>query len=298
MYIGARRRRVTLILVRSEKSLFWYRVAAGSTYASALHAPERGPRLRRPDPARRRSSLTQPAPPDPGPRRVQPVVALRLLEVMRDMDLPLEVLEEEDTTRTIPRRFGLNDVVERQIRQFREDVKKKVRITDEDVRGLFRFVIRRPDGPEVFEQVGRLLASGERSSRWIRMLPEGGRYHMARARTRRKLTKLFGRPVGGFGRPPFVIEGRALLFIEADPGGDACNLLSGFAQEVLGTTFGAEAEVRHTLCQGRGDDLCRWEGEIVGEAVSVAPEVANSGSGDEDPVDAENAEVLNDDPAG
>ena len=155
------------------------------------------------------------------------------------MDLPHEVLEEENTTRTIPRRFGLNDVVERQIRQFREDVKKKVRITDEDVRGLFRFVIRRPDGPEVFEQVGRLLASGERSSRWIRMLPEGGRYHMARARTRRKLTKLFGRPVGGFGRPPFVIEGRALLFIEADPGGDACNLLSGFAQEVLGTTFGA-----------------------------------------------------------
>ena len=61
---------------------------------------------------------------------------------MRDMDLPHEVLEEEDTTRTIPRRFGLSDVVERQIRQFREDVKKKVRITDEDVRGLFRFVIR------------------------------------------------------------------------------------------------------------------------------------------------------------
>ena len=32
-------------------------------------------------------------------------------------DLPPEVLEEEDTTRTIPRRFGLSDVVERQIRQ-------------------------------------------------------------------------------------------------------------------------------------------------------------------------------------
>ena len=214
------------------------------------------------------------------------------------MDLPPEVLEEEDTTRTIPRRFGLSDVVERQIRQFREDVRKNLRITDEDVRALFRFVIRRPDGPQVFQQVGRLLAGGERPSRWIRMLPEGGRYRMARARTRRTLKKLFGRPVGGFGRPPFVIEGRTLLFIEADPGGDACHLLSGFAEEILGTTFGAVAEVRHTLCQGRGDDLCRWEGEIVGEAVSVAPEVESSASGDQDPVDAEDAEVLNDGPAG
>ena len=223
-------------------------------------------------------------------------MALRLLEVMRDMDLPPEVLEEEDTTRTIPRRFGLSDVVERQIRQYREDVKKKVRITDDEVRGLFRFVIRRPDGAQVFQQVGRLLAGGERPPRWVRMLPEGGRYRMARSRTRRTLKKLFGRPVGGFGRPPFVIEGRTLLFIEADPGGDACHLLSGFAEEILGTTFGAVAEVNHTLCQGRGDDLCRWEGAIVGEAVSVAPDVATSppGSADEDPVDPEDAEVLDD----
>ena len=51
----------------------------------------------------------------PGLRRVQAVVALRLLEVMRDMDLPTELLGDENLTLTIPRRFGLSDVVERQI---------------------------------------------------------------------------------------------------------------------------------------------------------------------------------------
>lgn len=185
------------------------------------------------------------------------------------MDLPVEVLEDEDPTRTIPRRFGLSDVVERQIRTHRDDVKKGVRVTDEDVRGLFRFVIRRPDGPQVFRRVGRLLADQSRRGGLVRMLPRGLQYRAARRRARRTLKKLFGRQVGGFGRGPFVIEGRALLFIDADPGGDACELLSGFGEEVLGQTLGAPAVVRHSLCQGRGDDLCRWEGELIEDPLTV-----------------------------
>jgi len=200
---------------------------------------------------------------------VQAVVALRLLEVMRDMDLPVETLEAEDTTRTIPRRFGLSDVVERQIRTYKDDVRKRLRITDEEIQGLFRFVIRRPDGAEVFHQVGRLLANGNRSGRWVRVLPRGLQFRVARATARKRLKKLFGRQVGGFGRAPFVIEGRTLLFIESDPGGDACHLLSGFAEEVLEQTLGGAARVSHTLCQGRGDDLCRWEGALVQAPATV-----------------------------
>lgn len=202
------------------------------------------------------------------------------------MDLPGEVFEEEDTTRTIPRRFGLSDVVDRQIRAFREDVKKRVRLTDEDVHGLFRFVIRRPDGAEVFHRVGRLLAGSARSARWVRVLPRGLQFRVARNRTRRSLRRLFGRPVGGFGRAPFTMEGRTLLFIEADPGGDACHLLSGFAEEVLSRTLGAPATVEHVLCQGRGDDLCRWEGDVTKEPVTLSPDAgAAEGEGDQDPED-------------
>jgi len=63
-----------------------------------------------------------------GHRRVKAVVALRLLEVMRDMDLPIELLGDENPKLTIPRRFGLSDVVERQIRKYREDTQNRVRI--------------------------------------------------------------------------------------------------------------------------------------------------------------------------
>ncbi|HET9948761.1 MAG TPA: hypothetical protein VFQ22_07555 [Longimicrobiales bacterium] len=210
-----------------------------------------------------------------GPRRVQAVVALRLLEVIRDRDLPREILEDEDPARTMPRRFGLSDVVERQIRAYREHARKKVRLSDGEIAGLFRFVIRRPDAEEVFHQVGRLLASDERPRRITRLLPRRMQLALARARTASRLQALFGRAVGGFGRGPFVVEGRALFFIESDPGGDACHLLSGFSQEVLERAMGAPARVTHTQCQSRGDPLCRWEAE-VGEGYTRVVDLSNA----------------------
>jgi hypothetical protein len=213
------------------------------------------------------------------------VVALKLLEVMRDYDLPGEILEDEDPTQTIPRRFGLSDVVERQIRTYQEDVRRKVRLTDAEVSGLFRFVIRRPDGAEVFREVGRLLASDRRPRRWVRILPESLQFRKARATARRRLRHLFGRHVGGFSRAPFVIEGRSLLFIESDPGGDACHMLSGFSEEVLERSLGGTARVTHTLCQARGDDVCRWEGELT-EAAATVVAVGIGGSEPADPASA------------
>jgi hypothetical protein len=195
------------------------------------------------------------------------------------MDLPPEVLEDEDTTQTIPRRFGLSDVVERQIRKYKNDVRQRARLSDDEVHGLFRFVIRRPDGAEVFHEVGRLLAGGDRRRHWLRLFPVGLQFRAARSVARRRLKKLFGRQVGGFGRAQFVIEGRALLFIESDPGGDACHLLSGFTQEVLEQMFGGSAGVIHSKCQSRGDDLCRWEGALV-EAPATLAEASETIKGD------------------
>lgn len=203
------------------------------------------------------------------PRRVQAVVALRLLEVLRDQDLPVEILEDEDPTQTMPRRFGLSDVVERQIRTYREDSRKGVRLPDGEVRDLFRFVIRRPDGEVVFTQVGRLLAA-RTSTRWTRLLPLRARFAVARVRAKRRLRQLFGRQTGGFGRGPFALEGRSLFFVESDPGGAACHLISGFCEEILEYTAGGKATVTHSLCQSRGDALCRWEASL--EPTVIGPE--------------------------
>lgn len=209
-------------------------------------------------------------------RRVQAIVGLRLLEMLRDQDLPGEILEAEDPTQTMPRRLGLSDVVGRQIRTYQRDVKKGVRLADAEVLDLFRLIIRRPDGEEVFYGAGRLLASMERPSRWTRVVPQRVQYAVARGRVKRRLKRLFGRRVGGFGRGPFSVEGRALVFIESDPGGEACHFLSGFCQEILEQTGGGVVQVKHTLCQARGDDQCRWEGMFIDEPAEDIQSEADS----------------------
>jgi hypothetical protein len=189
---------------------------------------------------------------------------------MRDRDLPGEILEDEDPSRTMPRRFGLSDVVERQIRTYKADARKRMRLSDGEVGDLFRFVIRRPDGDRVFEQVGRLLAGPGRRRRWGRLLPRRAQFALARSVARHRLKTVFGRTIGGFGRGPFVVEGRALLFIQSDPGGDACHLLSGLCSEVIEQILGGSVRVVHSSCQSRGDELCRWEAEIVEESATMA----------------------------
>lgn len=191
-------------------------------------------------------------------RRVAPVVALTLLETIRRQDLPTEVLEEEDTSRTMPRRFGLSDVVDQQIRRYREEVKRRRRVSDDEIRDLVRLVIRRPDSDEVFFRAGRRLAGEDGPSRLARMLPSTLSFALARRQVTRDLRRLFGRRIGGFAAGPFTLEGRAHLFIQSDPGGDACHFLSGFCEAVVRRHAGSELRVAHSRCQARKDELCRW----------------------------------------
>ena len=203
-------------------------------------------------------------------RRVRALVGLRLLEVMRDLDVPTELLEEEDTTVTLPRRLGLSDVVGRQIRSFREDARRGVRLTDPEIQDLFRLVIRRPDAEDIFFLAGQSLAGSKRPG-WRRFLPKGMALALARARVRRRLKALFGRRIGGLGRGDFSLEGRGLLFIEADPGGEACALVTGLCQTTIEQATGHKASIIHTLCQSRGDALCRWEGALLEGAPEPPP---------------------------
>lgn len=201
---------------------------------------------------------------------------------MRDQDVPPEVLEDENPSVTLPRRLGLSDVVGRQIRTYREDVKKGARLSDDELQDLLRLVIRRPDSEEIFFKVGESLA-GDGPAAWRRMLPKRAALALARARVRNRLKFLFGRRMGGFGRGTFSVEGRALLFIQADPGGDACALVSGLCKGAIERVSGREAVVTHSLCQSRRDALCRWEGEIFDAPAEVAPEAEPVDSTPADP---------------
>ncbi len=213
-------------------------------------------------------------------RRVAAVVALTLLEVIKHQDLPSEVLESEDPSITMPRRLGLSDVIDRQIHRYREEVKRRERISDEEFRDLVRLVIRRPDSEEVFFHAGSILAGDDRPAGWRGGLPRSLGYGLARRQVRRRLGKLFGRRIGGFGAGPFVLEARTHLFIGSDPGGDACHLLTGFCQAVLQRYCGRRTRIAHSLCEARKDALCRWtvlaEERVLEEARGL---ILNPGAG-------------------
>jgi hypothetical protein len=188
------------------------------------------------------------------------VVAVRLLEMIRDQDHPGEVMEEENPSLTMPRRLGLSGAVERRIQAYEADRKRGVRLTDSEVLDLFRLVVRRPDAREIFDRTGAKLARRDRGGGWRGRAPQRLVYALARRRVAKDLKRLFGRRLGGFGSGPFSVEGRSLPFIEADPGGEACHFLDGFCRTALAQASRRPARVEHTLCQARGDATCRWEG--------------------------------------
>ncbi len=194
-----------------------------------------------------------------GEARVAAFVGLALLEVIRARDLPSEILDAEDPAQTMPRRLGLTEAVELQIRQLRKDVKRRRKITDEQARDLFRLVLRRPDAEEVFFQAGELLAGKDVALRGLkRIYPRGILFALARRQFRRRIHTLFGRSVGGFGKGPFVLEARGHFVLDMDPGGDACALITGLSQTLLRRYLQGSLRVVHRSCQGRKDDLCQW----------------------------------------
>ncbi|MDT8341025.1 MAG: 4-vinyl reductase [Longimicrobiales bacterium] len=198
--------------------------------------------------------------------RIRAVFGLTLLEALRDQDLPSEFLEDEVPSVTMPRRLGLSDVVEKQIRIYRESVRQRTRMTDDQARDLIRLVIRRPDAAELFHRAGRMLGEREGGILSIaaRVLPRRTRFRLARRAGAAGLNRLFGRRMGGFARGPFALEGRGLLFMEGDPAGRACHFVSGFCQAVVSARVGPEYVVVHSQCEARGDPVCRWT--VTGEA--------------------------------
>ena len=191
-----------------------------------------------------------------GRQRVSALVALTILEVLRASDRPFEVFEEEDTSITMPRRLGLSDVVERRIRNYQKETKKGHKISDEEFGNLVRLVVRRPDARAVLLECGTRLAG--KLPRQPRLVPRKLALALARRKVSKRLRALFGRRVGGFADSGFVLEGRSLLFIQSDSGGDACSLVSGLCSATLSQSLKDPPTITHIACEARGDPYCRW----------------------------------------
>jgi bacteriochlorophyll 4-vinyl reductase len=195
---------------------------------------------------------------------VTPVFPLILLETMRDMDRPEEVLEGEVLAASMPRRLGLSDVVFTQIHRFREAVKRKQLQQPETVADLIRLVIRRPDCDEIFEEAGRRVARhfwGLRSAafrRTVRWLPQGAKMRSARKAARRVFGQLAGDGKFDVTARPFSLMIARSLTAEADPGGAACAFYTGALAELLTEYTGRRHSAVHARCEARGGPACEW----------------------------------------
>jgi hypothetical protein len=187
---------------------------------------------------------------------VSALVALTILEVLQASDRPFEVFEEEDTSITMPRRLGLSDVVERRIRTYQEEAKKGNKISDEEFADLVRLVVKRPDARAIFLECGARLAG--KLPRRPGLVPGRLALALAKRRIRKRLRALFGRRIGGFADGGFILEGRSLLFIQSDSGGDACSLVSGLCSATLSGSIQDPPTIAHIACEAREDAYCRW----------------------------------------
>lgn len=188
-------------------------------------------------------SLVPPPPahvsPDPSEdsrRRVHSRLALALLETLKAQDLPQEILDDENVSVTLPRRLGLSNVVETQIYRYREEARRRRRLTDQEVVDLFRLVSRRPDAAQVFLRVGERLA-GKREARPRRsILPTRLARYLGRRRIQKRLAWLFGRRMVRTSAKPLRFELANDLLLRADEAGSARNIVLGFARVELART--------------------------------------------------------------
>lgn len=199
---------------------------------------------------------------------ITPVFPLLLLETMRDMDRPEEVLEAEDVSTSLPRRLGLSDVVFVQIRRFQEEVKHRRMQRADQMEDLLRLVVRRPDAERIFEEAGRRMARhawGLRSKamrRMVRFLPRPLAAQAAARAARRMFRRLTGKGLVAVNRWPPELRIHDSLSARVDPGGAACAFYAGAFGELLQFYTGRSYRVKHLECQTRGAASCQWTLEV------------------------------------
>ncbi len=90
---------------------------------------------------------------------MHPLVALSLLESMREIDLPAEDDPVEYENEVSARRLGANKTIADQIERYRALVNKDGTVSDEEIMSIMRLCGRRPDSGLVFSKAGRRAAT-------------------------------------------------------------------------------------------------------------------------------------------
>ncbi len=199
---------------------------------------------------------------------ITPVFPLLLLKTLRDRDRPEEVLEDEDVARSMPRRFGLSDVVLLQIHRLEEEVRRRNFQSAHHVEDLIRLVSRRPDTEQICREAGRRIAQHDWQRRSpmlrrpIRFLPRGLALLAAQRAARRLFRQLVGTGRLAIQRWPVQLRISGSLTAHADTRGAACAFYAGAFEALLQQYTGRAYHAVHSHCEARGDERCEWTVQI------------------------------------
>ena len=200
---------------------------------------------------------------------ITPVFPLLLLETMRDMDRPEEVLEDEDLSISLPRRLGLSDVVGVQIRRFQEEMRQRRLQSAGQIVDLLRLVVRRPDAEPIFHEAGRRVARHywqQRSKTMrgvLRVMPNPIPRIAAHRAARRMFRQLVGDSRLTISRWPVELQIERCLTAEADPRGAACAFYAGAFAELMEIYTNRSYRVKHPECETQGAARCKWVVEVA-----------------------------------
>lgn len=218
------------------------------------------------------------------PEKVHPGIALALLTSLRDQDTPDEAIEDEEYAHSLPRRLGLNDVINVQMRRY-ADLKDAGRsLPLSEFLDLVRLISRRPDAVEIFRSAGAALAvarfaeSGAIKKVFRRLSTEKARrrkLERSMARAARALTP--GAAIVTERDPPGMqIRDCALAPVGIE--GNACEILTAVLEVCVTELWDPDRSVEHAECLGHGDATCAWRVTDAGEAGQPAAEASQSGT--------------------
>ena len=205
---------------------------------------------------------------------------LALLESVRAHDHPGELLEEEDVTVSLPRRLGLSDVVDTQIRRYESTQRAGRTVSLNEVFALIRLVLRRPDAELILRETGRRIADlryhriGATMARLHQRLPRSLALLGTFRRVRRAFRDLQAGDNVAIQRLPLAVRVRGSNTARLDSTGIACCLYTATLEHYIRLSTGRQWVVSHVNCETRGAAECEWRAEEVAAADPGAPEPA------------------------
>ena len=197
-------------------------------------------------------------------RSVRPAIALAILEALRTTDTPEEVLEDEAFSYSLPRRLGLNEVVENQMRRYADLRRRGQSMEISELDSLITLVGRRDDARAVFDTAGTQLATDHFAAQSLAR--RAGRTVSPKLLRRRLLARSMERIARAFSpgasietatTPPTLTVGGGLL-ASSGGAGAGCEMLTAAVRVAVEMYYGADADVETISCEGRGEEACVW----------------------------------------